>query len=65
VNLSSREMFEELKKTMNEDEIFKGRELSRERFFRNLEKEDKGKIDQLVLKQHFLLIEMVLSAKFN
>ena len=59
MKLTSREMFEELKKTMREEAIFRRCEFSQERFMNNLLKEEKGEVDQLVLKQHYRLYEML------
>jgi hypothetical protein len=59
MNLSSRQIFEKLLKIMDENEIFTRCEFSKERFMRNLEKEDRGEIDQMVIKQYFRLQEIL------
>jgi len=65
MRFSGRHLYEELKKTKNEEEIYKYCEFSKERFIKNLEKEECGDIDQLVLKQYYLLLEMLPVNFFN
>ena len=64
MKFTSRELFTILKENLSEEEIFKGAEFSKERFMKNLEKEESGDVDQLVIKQFHLLLGMVPVEKF-
>ena len=58
------ELLKMLKENYSEEQIIKYTKFTKEMFYLNLEKFKTGNIDQLALKQYFLMYEMVPNEKF-
>lgn len=63
MNYTIFELLNVLKEDYSEEEIIKYTRFNKELFYLNLEKFKTGNVDQLALKQYFLMYEMVPNVK--